>query len=51
MHLNHLGFQPYTFRLKKNRGRRLAETFPQYNAGLIIAYSQSSTIYNTKKGL
>lgn len=48
IHLQHLGVNPYTVRMKRMRGRRLADAFPQYNEELLIAYSESAPFYNAK---
>jgi hypothetical protein len=42
-HLDHLGFEPYTARLKKKRGLRLLEAFPQYESELLLTYSKSTS--------
>jgi len=48
MHLQHIGVNPYTARMKSLRARHLVEAFPQYNAELLIAYSESAPFYNSK---
>lgn len=48
MHLQHLGVTPYTHHMKRFRGKRLADAFPQYNSNLLYAYSESSPMYNPK---
>jgi hypothetical protein len=46
MHLDHLGVKPYTHRLKRMRGNRLAKAFPRYDKQVLLAYSETATIYN-----
>lgn len=48
MHLQHLGVTPYTDHMKRFRGTRLADAYPQYNRALLFAYSESSPMYNPK---
>eukprot|EP00547_Thalassionema_nitzschioides_P002150 CAMPEP_0194212684 /NCGR_PEP_ID=MMETSP0156-20130528/12707_1 /TAXON_ID=33649 /ORGANISM="Thalassionema nitzschioides, Strain L26-B" /LENGTH=266 /DNA_ID=CAMNT_0038940555 /DNA_START=73 /DNA_END=870 /DNA_ORIENTATION=+ len=48
MHFQHLGVTPYTHHMKRFRGKRLADKFPQYNPSLLFAYSDSSPMYNPK---
>ena len=48
MHLNHLGVQPFTYRMKKYRADNLVAAFPQYNKDLLTSYSQASPFYNAK---
>ena len=47
--MDNLGFKPYTSKIKQMRGERLARAFPKYDARLLIAYSQTATIYNANK--
>ena len=48
VHLNHLGVQPFTHRLKRYRANQLVKAFPRYNKDLVMAYSQASAFYNAK---
>jgi len=48
MNLQHLGVNPYTLRMKRMRGRHLADAFPQYNEELLLAYSEATPFYNEK---
>jgi hypothetical protein len=45
--LNHLGIKPWTDRIKQYRGRQLVQAFPQYDAELLMAYSESTALYKT----
>lgn len=47
--LQNLGLKPYTEKVKRWRGERLAEAFPQYDASVIIAYSESSSLHASKQ--
>lgn len=42
--MQNLGFRPYTGAIKSWRGRRLAQAFPQYDANVLIQYSESTDI-------
>jgi hypothetical protein len=46
MHLVNLGFKPYTHRLKRFRGERLAKAFPRYDRRLLMQFSETATIYD-----
>jgi len=46
--MQHLGIQPYTGLLKKWRGRQLADQFPQYDAKLVKAFSETSPLWNNQ---
>ena len=48
LHLNHLGVQPFTYRMKRYRAKTLIEAFPQYSSELLTSYSLSSAFYNPK---
>jgi hypothetical protein len=47
--LQNLGAKPYTARVKQWRGERLAQAFPQYDAKIIMDYSETSSIQATRK--
>ncbi|GAX26406.1 hypothetical protein FisN_37Hu044 [Fistulifera solaris] len=42
--MQNLGIKPYTEAVKSWRGRRLAQAFPQYDANVLIQYSESTDI-------
>lgn len=40
--MDNLGIKPYTTRIKRKRARSLADRFPQYDAGILMMYSETS---------
>lgn len=40
--MDNLGIKPYTTRVKKMRAKNLANDFPQYDARVIMQYSETS---------
>jgi len=48
IHLQYLGVTPYAHHMKRYRGKRLVDAFPQYNENLLYAYSDSAPMYNPK---
>ena len=46
-----LGFRPYTEHIKTRRAKRLAQAFPQYDAGILMGFSKAVPIFDAKKKL
>lgn len=40
--MDNLGIKPYTTRVKRMRANNLAKAFPQYDARVIMMYSETS---------
>lgn len=40
--MDNLGIKPYTTRIQKRRARALANEFPQYDANIVMQYSETS---------
>jgi len=47
--VRNLGIRPYTARVKRWRAERVAAAFPTYDAGVVMAYSQSSPLFMMKR--
>jgi hypothetical protein len=43
--LDNLGIKPYTSKIKRMRGERLATAFPQYDPRILIGYSESAKVF------
>lgn len=44
--MDNLGIKPYTTRIKRMRAKRLVKEFPQYDAGILMLFSETSKIGN-----
>jgi hypothetical protein len=46
--MQNLGAKPYTERIKQWRAERLAAAFPEYDAAILIQYSNSTSIHESQ---
>ncbi|GKY99090.1 hypothetical protein MPSEU_000864600 [Mayamaea pseudoterrestris] len=46
-----LGFRPYTEYIKSRRAKRLAKSFPQYDAGVLMGFSKAVPLFDSKRKL
>jgi hypothetical protein len=46
--MQNIGSKPYTARVKQWRAERLAAAFPQYDASILIQYSNNTSLQESK---